>query len=213
MKPITRLEVEARIAPASVHWPSTAIHWDELKKAVAEVRDLVLSVNEGCRKVEADPDLSAEGISRKRREIGANAVAELDAMKAVKVAEQAVGRALSLFEERMVDLPKAASTPSDIAMAQEVRSFVREQKSPIDFVMTNLSDPRVVGAVLHAPAFLAGLTDEAYNLVGHRARSTRHPEFVGQQKAAEDAREHLRSGVRTARKMVLARAGMPDSES
>ena len=142
---------------------------------------------------------------------GASALRALQGLRASKAAEEAVSRALALFEERMVKLPSAALTPADIALAQEVRSYVRQTKSPIDFVMANLSDPRVIGAVLHAPPYLSGLTPEAFNLVEQRARSTHHPEFVDQQKSAEAAVEHLRNGVRTAKKMIQARTGATPS--
>lgn len=204
-KPITQLDIEARIVPGSVRWPSTAIHWEKLKKAVESLRATVDAVETNCRAIEQDRNLSLEGMTRKRAEIGQRACAQLSNFAAVKTAESAVSGAIGIFEAGMVDIPRPPTNAADVALAQEVRAHVRAQESPTTFVLNNMSDSRVVGAVLHAPGFLSGLNDEAVNIVRDRMRSALHPEQVKQRKAAEDALSELQSGVDAARRLILAR--------
>jgi hypothetical protein len=206
-KQLTEVEINARIAPASVRWPSTAIHWEKLKDAVEAARGLVAAVDANCRAVEQDADLSPEGVARKRAEIGRRAVGEVADFAPLRAAESAVGRAVAVFESGMVDLPKPPSNAVDVSMAQEVRAYVRTQKNPTGFVLKHLDEPRVVGAVLHAPGFLSGLNDEAMNVVRERARSTLHPEHVQRRKEAEAALEELHRAIRASKGMIIARTG------
>ncbi|RWC92300.1 MAG: hypothetical protein EOS72_01915 [Mesorhizobium sp.] len=204
-KQITELEIEARIAPVSIRWPSSAIHWEKLKKAVDAIRVLVAVVDANCTATEQDPDLSLEGIARKRVEIGRRALLELSDFAPQKSAESAVGSAVSLFESRMVDVPKPPSSIAEVALAQELRTHGRAQQSPIGFVLNHLNDGRLVGAVLNAPGFLSGLEGEGLNVVRDRARSALHPEQVKHRKEAEEALEVLGKGIAAAQRMILAR--------
>lgn len=204
-KQITEIEIEARIAPASTRWPSSAIHWEKLKKAVAAVRALITAVDANCRAVEQDSDLSPEGIYRKRAEIGRRAVGDLAEFAPLRSAESAVSRAVAVFESGMVDLPKPPTGIAEVALAQELRAHVRAQENPTGFVLNHLDDGRVVGAVLHAPGFLSGLKDEDLNVIRDRARSALYPEQVQRRKEAEEALEALRKGIAAAQRIILAR--------
>ncbi|MER8923417.1 hypothetical protein [Mesorhizobium sp. M0802] len=204
-KQLTDIEIEARIAAGSVRWPSTAIHWQRLKEAVAAARALVTAVDANCRAVEQDSDLSPEGIYRKRAEIGRRAVGELSDFTPLRSAEAAVSSAVSLFESGMVDLPKAPAGIAEVALAQELRTHIRAQENPAGFVLSHLDDVRVVGAVLYAPGFLSGLRDEGLNVIRDRARSALHPEQVLYRKEAEEALDVLRKGIAAAQRMILAR--------
>jgi hypothetical protein len=194
-KQLTEIEINARIAPASVRWPSTAIHWEKLKEAVEAARALVAAVDANCRAVEQDADLSPAGIARKRSEIGRQAVGELADFGPLKSAEAAVTRAVEAFESRMVELPKPPANAAEIALAQELRAHLRTQSNPTGFLLSHLNDARIVGAALHAPGFLSGLTDEALSIVRDRARVNLHPEQVHHRKAAENALAEMLEGL------------------
>ncbi|TIM48775.1 hypothetical protein [Mesorhizobium sp.] len=204
-KQINDIEIEARIAPASIRWPSTAIHWEKLKKAVDAIRVLITVVNANCKAVEQDSDLSPEGIARKRIEIGRRALGELADFAPQRSAEAAVTSALAMFDAGMVDLPKPPSGIAEVALAQELRAHVRAQENPTGFVLNHLDDGRVVGAVLHAPGFLSGLKDEGLNVIRDRARSALHPEHVQNRKVTEDALNELNRGTEAARRMIMER--------
>ncbi|AZO12541.1 hypothetical protein EJ074_28015 [Mesorhizobium sp. M3A.F.Ca.ET.080.04.2.1] len=204
-KQITELDIAARIAPAAIRWPSTAIHWEKLKKAVDAIRMLVAAVDANCKVVEQDPDLSLEGIARKRVDIARRALGELVDFAPQRSAESAVASALSLFEAGMIDLPKPPAGLAEVALAQELRAHVRAQQNPAGFVLNHLDDARLVGAVLHAPGFLSGLADEGLNVIRDRSRSALHPEQVQLRKDAEDALEELHRAAAAARRMIVAR--------
>ena len=60
------------------------------------------------------------------------------------------------LEKRMIDLPQPPTAVSDVMLAQEIRQYVRGQKSPIDVAVESISEPRMVSAILNAPASLSG---------------------------------------------------------
>ncbi|TIL63152.1 MAG: hypothetical protein E5Y89_25830, partial [Mesorhizobium sp.] len=191
---LTELDIAAHIAPTSARWPSTALHWEKLKKAVEAIRELVAGMDADCMAVERDSDLSVDGIARRRVEIARRAFGKLADLPTQTAAEAAVASAISMFEARMVDLPKSPLTVAEVALAQELRTYMRAQKNPIGFVLNHLDDKRLVGAVLDAPGFLSGLEDEGLNVIRDRAKSALHPEQVQQRKDAEEALEALRKG-------------------
>lgn len=205
-KKLTDIDIKARIVPAAVRWPNDpVVHWDSLRDAVEAARALLAAVDANCRAIEKDEDLSIDGMRRRRAEIGRQALEELAEFAPVKKAERAVERAVETFEAAMIELPKAPAALADVAMAQELRQHIAKQKSPVDFVLNNLSDPRVIGAVLHAPPFLSGLNDEAFNLIRERARNGLHPEQVKRRQEAEVALAALKEGVEAAKRLVLDR--------
>jgi len=56
-----------------------------------------------------------------------------------------------------VEMPQLPTNVADVMLAQEIRDFVSQQKSPIDFVVKSISDRRGLNSILNAPAFLSGL--------------------------------------------------------
>jgi hypothetical protein len=58
----------------------------------------------------------------------------------------------------MIDLPEPPTSVADVALAQEIRQYIRCQKSPIDVAVKFMSNPRILGAILTAPAILSGLS-------------------------------------------------------
>jgi hypothetical protein len=70
-KAITDLEIQARLVPTATRWSSAPVaHWEALHSAVAFLRQLVGQVDAECATVEADEDLSPQGLYRKRADIG-----------------------------------------------------------------------------------------------------------------------------------------------
>jgi hypothetical protein len=71
--------------------------------------------------------------------------------------------------------------------------------------MKGMSDFRVLGALLNAPAFLSGLNDEELNVIRERARQTLHPEQVQKQNSLRKAMDEVRKGMDAAKRAVLER--------
>lgn len=210
-------EIALRIVPTILRWPSPeiakAISWDRLRDSVDALRGLARAVDQGCAGAEQDRDLSHAGIRRRRNKIGQTALGELANFKPIKAAEKAVADNLAFLEEKMVEMPKPPGTFADVMLAQEIRAFVRTQKSPIDFVMKSITDRSVLSAILTAPDYLSGLTAAEWNVVRARAREALHPEETEMQKQLTKAIEDVRAGVAATRRAVLDRCEMrADSE-
>lgn len=97
------------------------------------------------------------------------------------------------FKEAQSDSQNTSTKISEIVnkhrpeFAQEVRAHVATSKSPTDAVrkMVLAGDTESVGAVLRAPAFLSGLTDEQQFILRNFAKSRFCPE-LGQREAEID---------------------------
>lgn len=207
MKRLSEAEIQSRLVPTRQRWPdaNTNTEWGKLHAAVDALHDLVTSLENNCRIAEDDSDLTVQGIARRRAVIGQQALAELKDFAPYISAEKAANNTTDVLEGRMTELPKPPTTYAEVAEAEEIRAFIRQQKSPIDFIFKHLSNPRVVRAVLTADAFLTGLSDTEHNLVRERARAALHPVPAETQQRMAKALDELRAGVEAARRMVLER--------
>jgi hypothetical protein len=88
------------------------------------------------------------------------------------------------------------SSIADLAEGQEIRNFIRRQKSPIDFVSQTSVRPQRLGAVLTSRPFLCGLSDTEWNVVRERARTAQHPEQAQMQQSLTKALDELRLALR-----------------
>jgi hypothetical protein len=110
-------------------------------------------------------------------------------------AEKAVASDLSGLEEKM---GKLSPPPTDVAgalLAAEIRAHVAKQNNPLEFAMKSIPDGRVLGALLHAPAFLSGLADDHLSIIRDRAREALHPAEAEKQRSLKKALDKVRSGV------------------
>lgn len=210
--PMTENEIQLRIAAKRLHWPEsgTSIACGRLHECVDALHGLVRVVDDNCRRVEQDVDLSPEGMARRRTEFGRQTLKELANFKSFQVAQRAVTNDIDLIEKRMNGLPPAPEKVRDVLMAQEIRQYVRGQKHPIDFALKTMSDPRILGAILDAPAPLSGLSDSELKIVRERARTALHPEQVQMQQLLTKALDELREGVAAAKRAVVERCGLPE---
>lgn len=78
---------------------------------------------------------------------------------------------LAHLEERITEMPRSPSSVAEVMLAQEIRQFIRNYSSPIDFAMKSISDQTVLSAILNAPHFLSGLSDAEWKVVRGRART------------------------------------------
>jgi hypothetical protein len=102
-------------------------------------------------------------MQRRRTEIAKKALGQLSDFRPFASAVKAVQENIAHLEQRLVKLPAAPTEMPDVMLATEIRAHVARQKSPFDFAVKAVSDPRVLGALLNAPAFLAGLAPEHMN--------------------------------------------------
>ena len=171
-------EIELRIAPRSRQWSADrkTIAWSKLREAVSDLHALASGLEDACAAAEfRNPELSGEGVRRQLAVLGKKALAELKELKAVSAAERAVKADLDFFSKQLTDMPKPPTGLFDIAQQQEIRSYIKNQKTPIDHVLKNLSDQRTLAAVLTQPPYLSGLSDAEWNVVNERAKLALHP--------------------------------------
>ncbi len=156
--------------------------------------------------VESDDNLSKAGIQRKRAALGIVTVKELQNFEPHLRAERAVRRDIETFTSKMSNLLKTPSSPAEVSDAVEIRNFVRQQKSPVDYIIRHMTDPRVLRAVLHAPLpDLVGLTQAEFNHVRSKALSAAHPEQVVAIDALSKALGELNEGMAATRRLVCER--------
>jgi hypothetical protein len=213
---ITDTEIAARIVPTMLGWPadiSKTLAWDRLRECVDALGGLVYTVDSHCIEAEQDQDLSPEGIIRRRTQVGQQALSALAAFKPLQAAEKAVADNVAHLEERMLDLPKPITNAVDVMLEQEIRGYISEQKTPIEFVLKSMSDQRVLSAVLTASPFLSGLSDTEWNMVRERAPVALHPQQSEMQQWLNKALGEVREGLRAAKRILLDRCElMEESE-
>lgn len=108
----------------------------------------------------------------------------------------------------MSEIPPPPSSLADVMLAQEIRAYVARHSSPIDFAMKNIGDPRVLTALLHAPACLSGLTEDQRKVIHQRAREALHPEKTQLQQKLGAALGDFQKGLDSAQRMVMERCEM-----
>ena len=211
---LTENEIQMRIVATRIRWPETGttIAWRRLHECVDALRGLVQTVDLHCIEAEQNRDFSAAGIMRRRTQVGQQALTELAQFKPLQLAEKAAQENIEHLEKKMVDLPQPPTNVADVALAQEIRSYVSKQKSPIDIAVKSVTDARICGAVLNAPPFLSGLSDAEFNLVRERARTALHPEQVQMQQSLMKALKELREGVAATKRMLLERCEMREDD-
>lgn len=206
---ITDTEINLRIMPTASRWPSPetarTIAWDRLRDCTKGLRDMAHALEIGCQAAEADPDLSPEGRKRRKATLGAKALAELEQYKPFLLAEKAALNDINHIEEKMISLPPPATGFADALLAQEIRSFLRAQEHPIDAALKNISDPKILGAAINAPAVLSGLTETEAGVLRDRARTVLHPDLAAAQADLTRAVADVREGVAAARRVVIER--------
>lgn len=212
LKRMSDTEIAVRVVPTSVRWPDTSsTTWDKLRACVKSLRGVLRALDNDCAAVETSTDLSAQGVERRRQEVAQKALSQLAAYAPLIAAERAAASDLSGLEEKMGKLSAPPADVADALLAAEMRAHVAKQNSPLEFAMKSMSDARVLGALLHAPAFLSGLTDDQLNAIRHRAREAAHPAEAESHRWLKKALEEVRSGVEAAKRAecTTMRLGLP----
>jgi hypothetical protein len=183
--------------------PNQFFKW--LSLCVDALHGLVETVENGCIEAEENPDFSVEGVRRRRAELGRQALVELEKFKPLEVAEKATRTNIDYLENKMVDLPQSPTAVADVMLAQEIRQYIRGQKSPIEFAVKSVHDPRMLAAILTAPGCLSGLSDSEWNVVRERARTALHPQQAQMQQQLAKSLDQLREGVAATKRLLIER--------
>ena len=123
--------------------------------------------------------LSAAGKESKKKEIAEAAIADFEKSKTLAAARDSVEHQITKWDEEIGLTPKTPATIGESVQLTEIRSYISAMKgNRVDFVAKHAGDPRVVAAVLGAPAFLSGLTDADINIVKSQVAKRVAPEIA-----------------------------------
>ena len=108
MKRLTEAEIQVRIVPTMLRWPSpesanTGV-WDRLRDGVKALRAMLRVLDDACHRAEHDRDLKPESIARHRIELGDQALSKLAAFKPLQIAERAVDENINDLEPKRQNL-------------------------------------------------------------------------------------------------------------
>jgi hypothetical protein len=101
--------------------------------------------------------------------------------------------------QKATSAPPAPTTQSGAAMEQEIRAALRsmpdkDRKAALESAFAN-ADAAILGAVLRAPSFLAGMGEAAQGMIRHRYQKQFHPVEVARIERLQKALEaHERAG-------------------
>jgi hypothetical protein len=187
---------------------SDSPHWAALRDCVDLIKAVLRKANEEFATVEEDRDLSAQGMDRQRAAIARRVLSELDAFAPMTKAENTSARRIEALEKQTTALPSVPSAAIDAMLAAEIRRHVSKQERPELYVLKHAADPRVVGAVIHAPSFLSGMKDSDVALIKAEVGRTMHPLVAEEKQKIERALDVCRNAMSSAQRLIESRAGM-----
>lgn len=172
-----------------------------------QAAEAVLAYEEAVREIETDKSLSDLGKAERIRDAFEEHMDRLDAKEfaeRVELAEKELDRL------RALPGPPPADDAHSIAVAGDIRRHLADlpDSDRRAFLQKNAGDPKVAAAVLHAPAYLSGLTDAEVDAFRRWAIERRHPDRVARIELLERTLEGAGRGRRNAEKMMRERGGV-----
>src|SRR5207249_54995 len=95
---------------------------------------------------------------------------------------------------------------AEATLTSEIRAYIAKQQSPAMAAIQHKNDPRVVAAVLNAPAFLSGLTDEEVGQV--RSAALESTDSALEEREVSHALGVCREAVKSAQRLIARRADL-----
>jgi len=214
----------AAVGSQAYQFPNIPVaHWEALRNSVDGVRDLLNDVNDQMTAVEQSPDLKPSGITRQRAAIAKTALGKLKNFAKLDIARHQVDKRVATLKSKTQALldAGAAKTPGDAAIAVQIRDWLSRQGGNGDdagskrlaAAVSKIKDPRFVSAILEAPAYLSGLTDDQVGIVRAQALDSTDPS--NEARAVSNALDVAEAAVKRASNMIAERAGMradPDGQ-
>ena len=159
--------------------------------------------------IDEDQNLSPTGKAEKKREIATEAIAHLEKSKTLASARDSVERQISKWDEQSGLAVKPPSTIAESVQQSEIRAHISAMKdNRVSFVEKHAHDPRVVAAVLGAPAFLSGLTDADINIVKAQIAKRLAPKIAEAKALTVKALEETEAGWRSAIRQIFERGDL-----
>ena len=96
-------EIAVRVVPTMLRWPPEIV-FDRMRDCVEALRSMLRVLDERCEHVERDTDLKPESISRRRIQLGEEALAELAVFEPLHRAERAVDEHIKHLDTKTQNL-------------------------------------------------------------------------------------------------------------
>lgn len=201
MEPIKESAVRLRVDP--LNWPAELprTEYPALSKAMEAAADVFTRFQEERRKNAANKGLTPTGV----READARfAAANLPALaeRLATIRRTSAPTESTLSARFTAGLAEPATEPADLAMMQEIRTWLRSLLDPERLTRVRQlaadGDKPALRAVLTAPPYLTGLDEEMLALILDEAAKRNHPERHGKLEAfrqAASAAERALEGV------------------
>ena len=219
------LQIKAAVCPSKDSWPSPdvqvsimgdrptikggALHWSALHACVDDARDRVTKAFAKMAAIDGDKNLSAAGKESKKKGIAEAAITDLEKSKSLSAARKSVEHQITKWDDEIGLTPQIPASIGESVQLSEIRSYISVMKgNRVDFVAKHASDPRVVAAVLGAPAFLSGLIDADINIVRSQVAKRVAPEIAVAKDATLKALLETEAGWRTAIRQISDRGGL-----
>lgn len=149
----------------------------------------VASIIEARRKSDLDPTLHNEKAKVLKVSLYSDKLTET-ALKQADAAHRTIQAQIKVVQG---ELQRAVEASTTSQLATEIRAHCKSQPSAVQFVSQLIAsrDARSVSAVLGAPAFLSGLTEEMKTALTHKWNAERDPTLTGKLSLLEKASERL----------------------
>jgi hypothetical protein len=193
-----------------IAFPTTTVtHWNQLRAVTKGVREELTELDATLLKIEQNKDLSAEGIKRQKAAVAKEVLTKLQNYHSLELAEYEAGVRAEKLDQKVSEV-MALGKPRDHGEAQvasEIRSFLKQQGDGALMKAVSLkSDYRLINAVLSAPAFLSGMSEDDVGKLKAEVLQTSDPQI--EKVALQRAVDVCRSAVNTATTMIVERAGL-----
>jgi hypothetical protein len=219
------LRIKAAVCSSKDSWPSPdvqvsimgdkptitggTLYWSSLHACVDDARTRVTEAFAKMSAVDEDKTLSPAGKELKRKEIAEAAIASFEKSKSLVAARASVEHQMARWDEQSGLAIKPPATIAESVQLSEIRAYVSAMSdNRVHFIAKHAHDPRVVSAVLGAPAFLSGLTDADIGIVKAQVAERVAPEIAAARAETAKALQETETGWRAAIRQISNRGGL-----
>jgi hypothetical protein len=126
-------------------------------------------------------------------------------------ARQAVARQIEKWAEKTGLTVKAPTNIADVVIHSEIRAHIANMKSgKVDFLAKHGTDPVFASAILCAPGFLSGLTEDELTFVRRKVEQHIAPQIAEARDATLKAMKEAEQGWRKAVEKIGERGGLTE---
>ena len=203
------LHLKASIVPTQARWPEPQVlHWIKLHACADEARDRVAQAWAAMAEIDNNGDLCPDGKQRRKQEVALEALAQFEKSNTLAAAKEAAHRQLDKWAEKTGLSVKTPMNFAEAMVGAEIRAHLAAMKqNRIGFLEKHATDPVVASAVLGAPGFLSGLSENDVAFVKKRVEKHVAPEITKARDATLKGVKEAEEGWQRAKDKIGERVG------